>query len=127
MRNRLAEARIIDLSDPKKLTESEIEQRKDELYRIEHKLEALHLRQNELICELGEHAPPKSQTRKDVVDSQMFFDQDVDIFDDAPRRERDNPLDELDIEDNEFNSRFATFVSADEEGDHKARRWLGKS
>ena len=125
---RSQDAGVVDLSDPDTLAAHETAQRKKELLEIETKLESLRKRQRQLRVELGLGEETQSHSVAVADGSTLFFDEAADIFRDAPVARRvENPMDELEIDDHEFETRFETFVSADAGGDQKARNWLSKA
>ncbi len=108
----------VPVDEPHKLSTKEIDDRHAELDRIEKKIDALQMRQHVLMAELRLQEPV-------VDDAVLFLDATLDAFAASPPAKRPDELSmDFDIDDLEFNERFAAFASSDEKGDHRARRWL---
>lgn len=131
-----ATATVIDLSDGTELTSDEIDERHEELVRIGRKIDALQMRKHVLECELGlERATKFDVDINDVVDvptdidqleSRLFLDATVDVFETVAAPNRQGLAVDFEINDSDFDERFAVFASSDDEGDHAARRWLSR-
>lgn len=132
----------IDLSDHSGLSQEEIDERHAELDRVEKKLEALQLRQEVLLDELDlrretleqeldlrhEGEDVASEDDDELDESVLFLDETLDAFATSPPAKRtDSFSSDFDIDDLEFDERFAAFASSDDKGDHKARRWFDKA
>lgn len=124
MRPTVTEAAIIDLSDGRDLTSDEIDDRHDELERIGLKIEALEMRKHVIECELGLERATKLDVDLKELDSRLFLDETTDAFESAPAANGVDDSADFQIDDSEFDERFAVFASSDDEGDHAARRWL---
>lgn len=136
----ITEVSVIDLSDSANLSKEEIDERHAELDRVERKLEALQMRQEVLLTELRidqgpikvetveEPAPEASPVQAQTDESVLFLDETLDAFAASPPAQRTGASSPgFDIDDVEFDERFAAFTSSDEKGDHKARRWLDRA
>ena len=117
---------VIDLSDGGALTTNEIDERHEELARIGRKIEALKMREHVLECELGLERATKLDVDLDLddLDTQLFLDDRVDAFEATPAPSRQDASADFEIDDTDFDLRFAAFASSDDEGDHAARRWF---
>lgn len=129
MKTSTAAEEIIDLSDGRDLSEADLNERHAELDRVVRKIDALKSRQETLLDELGlvEQSEPIHLDETDA-DSILFLDETLDAFAASPPPTRPAQSDaDFDINDVEFDERFAAFASTDSEGDHKARRWFHKA
>lgn len=129
MATKAKDSEVIDLSELKTLTKNDIAAREQELNRLEGEIAELQMRQHELIVELGLGDEMQNRSGIGSYGSALFLNQAADIFKDAPEESLlvAHPMEALDIDDSEFESRFETFLEAESGGDEKARRWLSQS
>lgn len=106
---------VVDLTHDGQTTQHD-QGRFEELARIDEKIGALKIRRDLLQTELGiEQSKISTSSKAD------FLDEGFDAFAGAPTRDA---IKNLDVDDEDFDERFAVFAANDEQGDHKARRWF---
>ncbi len=125
MRSKATSQDIIDLSDVVGLSTDEIDERHEEISRIDRKLDALRMRKHMLECELGLERATELEVDIEGIEARLFLDDSIDVFETTSSVRKDDAAD-FDINDSEFDERFAAFASSDAEGDHAARRWLSR-
>lgn len=107
---------VVDLTAKEQADSQQYQLRLDELAQIDEEIGALETRRDALTSELG-----LKKSISTASAQKAFLDEDFDAFAGSPTKGK---IQSLDVEDEEFEERFATFAANDEKGDHKARRWF---